>query len=501
MSGYSLPSVCMRNLPLNDIKVKIQKPHHPGCLEDMTQIYRVIDMPYTHQVRVHRSCICNEVSALHNRHLCHTRTSKYSEEYFLKVVEPVMAKLDLDMGVVDKISLWDVVKSYKGAKRKIYAKAYDDFVNNGFDERSARIKMFIKPDRYDAEKIMEKAPRAIQYRKPMYNLLLAQFLKPVEHKLYATIDEFEERWCAKGLNIEQRADVLVRSSTYFEYPAFLLLDHSKFDSSITQLHLKYMAERYNKWCPSKLLQWLLRFQQVNIAVSKHGLRYRVKGTKMSGDYNTALDNSLLNYLTLQSWLDKNKIMGKLFVDGDDSVVIIESKHLEKLMADFEHFEKIGFTTKCDVVYDIAEVEFCRAKILWDGKQARMARDPLRALSNMTVTLKKCQGKALAKYVAGNALCEMYRSSGCPIVYPAAKAIYSRFSRWGYSMDVETRYKFELYNSVELVEPTDTIREEFAKAYAIPIEDQKRIEAEIPQQIRTITEIDSPYESAKDVPLY
>lgn len=451
-------------------------------------------MPYTHVVRVHRSCVCNELVSLCNRHLVDRRQPLYDVKYIQQGIRKEMKRLDLQMGLVDRSTMWSIVKSYSGAKRRSYAKAYAEVKIMGFDKRYANVQMFVKPDKYDGKKIYSKAPRAIQYRDPKFNLFLASFLKPVEHKLYQTEDAMGLRWCAKGLNNTERANLIIESADRFENPIFLLLDHSKFDSSITIDHLKMCAKAYQRWLGgNKFLRYLLSLQWRNKGRTKGGIFYRVVGTKMSGDYNTALDNSLINYLCLTHFLKKLK--HKVVVDGDDSVVIIEKEKLHHL--DFDHFKKWGFDTVCEVVNTIDEVEFCRAKILDLGGHGVMAREPIRALSNMCVGLKQYRGYARFKYLAGNALGEMHRSSRCPILYPVASAIYAKWGDRGVILDTEAAYKLEMYRC-DHGPPTLTERYAYERSYGIPVERQLEIEEEILQSIKVDGEEIGLYNCAEEI---
>lgn len=475
MGTLTLPSVCMGTIKgkIKLGKAKIILPHGLGCDPSKTPMKRVLDLPCSYQVRVHRSCVCNEYAALATRHLIDRRTKTYSPKWFQPEFDKTADYL-FDQMLVEPMRIWDVVKSYKGAKRRMYAKAYAELLTTGYREEYSRVKMFVKPDKYAAAEIESKAPRAIQYRHPIFNLLLAKFLKPVEEMLYQTVDQFDMRWCAKGLNNRQRARLIVAAADCFIDPVFLLIDHSKFDSTVTVEHLKTMHRFYQRLIPDRTLSWLLRSQLHNRGLSSHGIRYRVAGTKMSGDYNTALDNSLLNFMCLRLFSPN----GKIVVDGDDSVLIIERAWLSEHQANFYKFAKMGFTTEMQVVHTLQEVEFCRSKII-DIDDPVMAREPRRAISGLTVTLKGYQGKGLEKYIAGNALCEMHRSSGVPITLALGKALYERYGRKGVILDTDAQYKLDMYKD-EIREPTAQARMDYYMAYGITPAQQLSIEDELRQ---------------------
>lgn len=460
--------------------IKLPQEGLPACSDDDTRIDHILTLPNTHQVQVHRSCACNELVSLHNRHLIDRVQALYSVATVKQGFTLARQRLGQEMCDIEPCSYSEVIKHYHGAKRKSYAQAYHDLINYGWNENMWRVKMFVKPDKYDAELVHEKAPRAIQYRSPMYNLMLAKYLKPMEHKLYSTTYN-DQRWCAKGLNNNERAELIVSAGEHFKAPLFIMLDHSKFDSSVTEDELREAHKAYVQWLPSKELKFLLSKQYHNKGITKHGIRYSIKGTRMSGDYNTALDNSFINYVAITHWLHRSKVEGKIIIDGDDSVVVVEGDDKVKLMAHLEIFKEYGFSTVMETTDDLNSVEFCRSKIL-DTSKPRMAREPIRALSNLCVGLKRYAGKARWRYLAGNALGEMYRSSGVPLLYRTAKFIYEIFGEKGVIMDTETRYKYDLDSNVELEEPTIEDREQYQIAYGITPEDQILIENQIQESI-------------------
>lgn len=155
--------------------------------------------------------------------------------------------------------------------------------------------MFVKPDKYPEAAIRDKAPRAIQYRSPMYNLLIGRFLHVYEHALMEKLDgPSQTPFLAKGYNNQERAQILMEKISMFKNPQYICLDHSKFDSSISAEllkveHLVYWKQFKNKW-----LRHLLKYQINNRGYTKSGIRYSIRGTRMSGDYNTGLGLSLIH---------------------------------------------------------------------------------------------------------------------------------------------------------------------------------------------------------------
>lgn len=486
-----VPATCLLGTPLKALSpnAKIRWNPGPGCDYRTTNLDYLINLPMTHQVQVHRSCVCNELISLHNRHLVDRTRVDYDKGYISLCFAAHRRSILECMETVQPISYVEVISRYRGAKRATYMKAFDEVRCVGYQQTWSRVSMFVKPDRYEADAIFDKAPRAIQHRRPAYNLMLARYLHPFEKEFYQIKPEFNgfKLAVAKGRNNLQRAADLSALFSDFDEPAFLLIDHSKFDSCCTVEHFKELHKMYLSKLPYKTLRMLLLCQLYNKGRTKGGIQYRVKGTRMSGDYNTALDNTLLNLVILRSWLAGLGVEARYYVDGDDSVVIIEKRDEHKTY-DVSHFGRFGFETVIQRVYDPSEVEFCRAKFL-DSEIPLLARNPYRALSNMSYGLKVYAGRARQRYLAGNALGEMHRSAGIPIVYPIAEAIYAKYGGKGVMLDTEGQYKLDLYRVDSFIPITLEAREAYAIAYGIDISTQIEIETKALQSIRLLDQRD------------
>lgn len=429
----------------------------------------------TYQVVTHAGCICNEYIALRNRHLIDRTHIQFDAKYFKDATSMVYQEFSTPL--IKPCGFWSIIRNYHGTKRNAYIRALDNIKTYGWSKNWAHIKMFVKPDKFPTDKAITKPPRAIQYRTPEFNLLLAHYLKPIEEWFYEQLSPGGFRFVAKGLDNVARALVLRDASSTFDNPAYILLDHSAFDSTINTDHIKACHKFYTKIMKSKALTKLLRCQLINRGFSKHGIHYRVKGTRMSGDFDTALGNTLVNYISLRSWLLMNKVRGEILLDGDDSIIVVERSNLSKL--DIKHFEKCGFETKVEIVYDINNVEFCQAKYL-PTEPPRFARNPIRALSRLNISVRNYHGRGYLRYQAGIGLGEMAVSNGVPILY----YIGSKLSQLHHRpiFDTETSYKH--LNRSTPVPVTDEVRVAFYEAWNITPHEQLVIESQYTPLIRS-----------------
>lgn len=196
----------------------------------------------------------------------------------------------------------------------------------------------------------------------------------------------------------------------------------------------------------------------------------VAGTRMSGDYDTALGNTMINWLVLRSWLNKAKIKGQMLIDGDDSVIIIERSDYKKL--DFDHFGKMGFITKIEVVHELHQVEFCQSKYL-PSSNPIFSRNPRRALSHMMISLRKYHGDQWLRYLAGVGKGELVASAGVPMISVVAQKLAQLSDKPIY--DTDSWYKSTIKS--EFVPITLEARVAFADAWDIDIDSQIRFESE------------------------
>lgn len=420
-----------------------------------------------YQPAFHNSCLCNEIRSLQRRHLV-DRFIKFDEEYF-----KANCKLPI-VGTPVKMQMSEFVEAYTGGKKRMYQRARLTIKRGLKVKQWAYVSMFVKPDRYPLAVIEDKAPRAIQYRRPEFNILLGCYLKPLEHMVYDNmVSPIGLRMIAKGLDNVARAQNIVEAASWFANPCFILLDHSKFDSCVNVTHLKMLHKYYMKHYGDSFLRWLLSCQIVNKGFSKSGLRYKVRGTRMSGDYDTGLGNTLLNLAIISSFCGERK--HHILLDGDDSVVILEKRELITL--DYTHFQKMGFDTTKEIVYELGDVEFCRAKLL-PTEPPRFARDWRRAMSNMLLSYKRFEPDAVPRYLAGRGMGELACSNGVPVLGVLGRKLAELSDKP--IIDEDIRHKYG--NATTMLSITDEVRVAYQLAWGCSIAMQLELEKLTPGMV-------------------
>ncbi|UHR49843.1 MAG: RNA-dependent RNA polymerase [Fushun naranga aenescens tombus-like virus 1] len=344
--------------------------------------------------------------------------------------------------------------------------------------------MFLKDDKYpltdDLATYLSQepdssygAPRCIQYRNKRYCLRLATYLHPIEEHCYAAVDWTDTPIFSKGRNLKQRGADLHGKWNSFVKPLALLLDHSKFDAHVT-LQLLNMEHKFYRACnDSQELKDLLSGQLLNKGRTKNGTTYTTKATRMSGDQNTGLGNSLINYAMLSAFAKHFDLKHSIYVDGDDSVIIIENegKHY-----DLKYFEQFGMKTKGSSTTEFSQVEFCQTRPVELDAGWTMVRNPYRLLLRTPWTVKQLTQRQLLPYMASVGRCELALGMGAPIGQYLGEKL-AQLSHRHVITDLEYVAKQQHYRPLRahLVPPSDAARESYYQAWNINPDQQREIE--------------------------
>jgi hypothetical protein len=227
---------------------------------------------------------------------------------------------------------------------------------------------------------LQKAARMIQYRCSQFTCLFAQWILPYEKAVYRLrLDRPHLRTFAKGRNNAERASDLRKFYEEYSNPVIYEADHASFDSCVSPYHLRWTHKLYRSaFSRSELLRTLCKSQLRNRGYTRGGIRYTTYGKRMSGDADTALGNSLVNYATLKYIFGPDSLV---YCDGDDSVVFLPRDVAPKLHG-------TGFDTVINKVTSFENIEFCQSRPLLTPEGWIMARNPLRAMTRMGVSCGK-----------------------------------------------------------------------------------------------------------------
>jgi len=295
----------------------------------------------------------------------------------------------------------EFVGMYVGRKRAVYERARLSLLTQELTLVDAYLSAFVKAEKVNRTKKIDPAPRLIQPRNPRYNLEVGCFIKPLEHRLYKSIDDlFGDTTVAKGMNADQRGRALWRKWNKFKKPIAIFLDAHRFDQHVSKPILKWEHSCYvDCYQNSKKLKALLAMQLDNRGYvnTKDGrVKYRTQGKRGSGDMNTAVGNVFImcGLMWTYTFEVRDVKQMELFNDGDDCVVIVEKEDFDKFQCEcVSWFATLGFKMKLEGYTEIFEhVEFCQSQPVRINGDYRMVRDPRVVIDKDNVSVKNIVNK-------------------------------------------------------------------------------------------------------------
>lgn len=421
----------MRGTPLKPLRMGagIVIPPEPEHRQRTYCIYYQPNFPLVRKVYVHNNCRCNEIIALRNRVL-------------FDCIRPTTERLRQCKTIARLVADWlpkrekmdgEWVEAYSGRKRRKYEEAAADLAGRPIRRSDSYVSAFIK-----AEKIFElKDPRLIQARTVRYNYELGNYLKPIEHELYNIKGTGRLRkWLppgrliAKGCNMQRRALLIKRKMQRFPDPIVVSLDASRFDAHVTDM-LEVEHLLYKRYWRSPQLQRLLDWQMRNRGRTSTGVRYHLKGSRMSGDMNTALGNCLLSIIILcnvMRCLRRSPSSWDMLCDGDDVLLFLNRSDSSVIQQLPGLYAEHGLPIKVEnITSEYHKVLFCQGHPITTPLGDRMVALPERVLSRSLVGVRHwAEDKFVPKYLALIGFCELALNMGVPVLQEFACTVCS----WG-----------------------------------------------------------------------
>lgn len=471
--------------PRNGLTYQPQVGLHSDCNHRaVRQVFNPLP-GYTCPQTAFQDCWHNTDVAVKERHYAEVPTITPFGEAMLERGFALLKKLSRSQGLYPgSCARWtpqQVVDTRKGAKRLTYQRAFDSLNKQGIRRADGCVKVFIKFElghEFDGVKtVQQKVPRLIQYRPPRFVARLSEFLAPLEHALYA-LKLNGKKMFAKCLDTYQRAEAIRSMSG----PGFELigLDHSRFDSHVVG-KLQDLEHKYYCWVyqGNSELQQLLAYQRLNKCYSRSGGKWTAVDGRMSGDFNTALGNNIINAIVMLGALDARGLLSSsaMLLDGDDSVLSVLQDQFDQTAASY--FLEMGLTTKIEERNTAIEgIQFCQSRPVETGSGWRMVRDYRRVLSRLPYTIRSYQGKAWLEYAAAVAHCERVMSAGVPVLSAISKALDRQLPTLKFRdsfLDSKMLYKLGRERITEDDTVTDTARVSYAAAFGISTHQQVELE--------------------------
>jgi len=389
------------------------------------------------------------------------------------------------------ISHEDFLAYYKGRRLDVYTKAVRDLETRPLTTDDFGVcKAFVKAEKINFTAKTDPAPRVIQPRDPRYNVEVGVYLRPLEHAIYKAIAEvYGGPTVMKGYSAEGVAKELADMWSSFRDPVAIGLDASRFDQHVRPEMLDWEHSVYAECFPKAYrarLKWLLRGQihnKCHMRVGDGVLKYKVHGSRMSGDMNTALGNCLIMCALVWTRAHQVGIKVRLANNGDDCVVFMERRDMELFNEGLmSWFHQYGFKMKIESpCYTFEHIEFCQSHPVFDGEGWVMVRNPLVTISKDACCVNKdyAHGPAAKKWLHAVGECGLSMTGGIPV----CQAQYRAFLRNGEAglgenaVITETGMYFLSRGCTRGVrEITDAARLSFFLAFGLTPFEQRALEA-------------------------
>jgi hypothetical protein len=385
-----------------------------------------------------------------------------------------LADLTREIGPKNKCTFDLLLKGKSGYARRRMRDGIYNLHARGVTRYDSLVTAMQKLELYEVDKIIGKEDRCIQYRSTTFNAALGRFTVPIEHALLNCVGDNKSGvpMCAKGRTVHERAVQLLLMSDMFRRPVYVSLDHSRFDAHVHKKLLKQEHKVYKKvhgYNPE--LCALLSKQLRNYGTTVGGIKYVADGKRMSGDVTTSLGNTVLNSAMLRAWLSCSGVDGEVFLDGDDSVIVVEKDDLARLLPVKEFMLKLGMTTVIEgITENISEVEFCQGRVAYGSNGPYFCRNVEAMIPKLMLSPERRGADTAFPIMRASILCALTGSCSQPMLAP--------FARWLQKNPGEARaaqadaYYNALYGmgvvveDVNYSEPNNDERMSFFKAWGI-----------------------------------
>jgi hypothetical protein len=391
----------------------------------------------------------------------------------------------------------ETAESYTGLLRRRYLEAERSLrVDGPVTGADSLLGAFLKAEKFGLAKYGK--PRMIFPRSPRYNLALASFLKPFEHWLWGYLTArrlfggSNTRVVAKGLNGEQRANLILKKFKLMGECVCFEVDGSAFEAHVDVWQLEQEASVYlAAYGGDPELARLMARQRMNEGYTSNGVRFSREGGRASGDFNTGMGNTIVMLCVVVAVLRRLKVPFDTLADGDNALVFLRPESVPLVLRCFAPLalEISGHEMVLErpvVTYE--EVRFGQsAPVQVTANKWVMVRDWRKILSQMFSNHHHINERSqIGKYVRSVAMCELALTAGLPIVqYLAVRLLSITDSTMPLQEQVQREYQargvgIDTLHSARFVEPTNLSRLSFERAFGISPERQLLIESYLSQ---------------------
>jgi hypothetical protein len=229
----------------------------------------------------------------------------------------------------------------------------------------------------------------------------------------------------KGMNALGVGSAMHDMWCSFDDPVAVGADAKRFDQHVSAAALSWEHSVYKEGFTGgdkADLAKLLRCQLHNFCAgyTEDGkVKYETEGVRCSGDMNTGLGNCLLACGIVWSYGHERKINIRLANNGDDCVVFMERRDLDRFMTGFfDYCKTLGFHMEMEKpVYRFEHIEFCQGHPVLTGHGYTMVRNFPTSISKDLISILPLNDQnTWMKWANDVGMCGQALTAGVPILY-------------------------------------------------------------------------------------
>lgn len=215
---------------------------------------------------------------------------------------------------------------------------------------------------------LDKAPRLIQGGTPEFIVLVGPALMLIQQFIKSCWNGSHFCYFTSGAQATDTADYIT-SEHVSEFRIFEN-DVSAFDCSISRPLLELEVWLTKLFGAGTAVCDLMRENISTRGRTHHGIKYKVEGTRKSGDPYTSVYNSVLNglmhiYCVVKSGVEVHNLHQhvRMLVQGDDNLL----RHSPHLQIDWSILLRLGFKAESIYHNDLVHAEFCSSRLYKTNK--------------------------------------------------------------------------------------------------------------------------------------
>lgn len=439
-----------------------------------------------HLQNVHDSCACNELISIHNR-VCNEVPCPTPDGMWR--LRQSIDRITRCMRHTEQVPYDHVYRHYSGRRFRRYERAHESLRRRSVERKDSYVQSFVKEEKINFAVKGNTDPRMISARHARYNIALASYLRPMEHQLYGMMGNKRNglppgRVIMKGLSLPDRAKAITEKFGRFAAPVVVSLDCSRFDAHVHESVLRLEHRAYTNLNKSAELHQLLSWQINNKCVTAHGIKYAVRGRRMSGDVNTALGNCLLMVTFVATAMRKFGIKDyDMADDGDDCLLFLEEHQWQEVKDQLSaEFLNYGQELKVEnVARRLEDIIFCQSRIVLVDGEPRMVQDPGKVITGVLAGAKLRSAQCRKQVMGQRGPCLLALSSGVPVLQKLAVELIRRFAMPKHLDYSDGLYVKACLESVGIRQARERpvswdTRVSFQRAWGMPPEEQVALEA-------------------------